>query len=207
MKKFFKKFQFKWWSWEIDTVKLIPFIILVLAFLPILPYEKKDGQLISVMGFEARENNFYLRLSDFRMLDTSEKESNTSNTDQIKNKPDSGNVMALISSYLDKNGDIDEYKKYLETTNYSENLKQCLILRNMLMSNLVIDSEIQNLFYLYIPSPVPAIWFSRFIIVQILELIATPYYTTEMLQKGSKKCSEFEHLWPSEKYLDLTFEE
>ena len=206
MKKFLKKFQFKWWSWEIDTVKLLPFIILVLAFLPILPYEKKDGQLISVMGFEAKENNFYLRLSDFRMLDTSEKESNTSNTDQIKNKPDSGNVMALISSYLDKNGDIDEYKKYLETSNYSENLKQCLILRNMLMSNLVIDSEIQNLFYLYIPSPVPAIWFSRFIIVQILELISEPYYTTEMLKKGSKKCGEFEHLWPSEKYLDLTFE-
>ena len=206
MKKFLKKFQFKWWSWEIDTVKLLPFIILILAFLPILPYEKKDGQLISVMGFEAKENNFYLRLSDFRMLDTSEKESNTSNTDQIKNKPDSGNVMALISSYLDKNGDIDEYKKYLETTNYSENLKQCLILRNMLMSNLVIDSEIQNLFYLYIPSPVPAIWFSRFIIVQILELITEPYYTTEMLKKGSKKCGEFEHLWPSEKYLDLTFE-
>ena len=206
MKKFLKKFKFKWWSWEIDTVKLFPFIILVLAFLPILPYEKKDGQLISVMGFEARENNFYLRLSDFRMLDTSENESNTSNTDQIKNKPDSGNVMALISSYLDKNGDIDEYKKYLETTNYSENLKQCLILRNMLMSNLVIDSEIQNLFYLYIPSPVPAIWFARFIIVQILELIAEPYYTTEMLQKGSKKCGKFEYLWPSEKYLDLTFE-
>ena len=203
---FFSKFKFKWWSWEIDTAKLFPFIILVLAFLPILPYEKKDGQLISVMGFEAKENNFYLRLSDFRMLDTSEKESNTSNTDQIKNKPDSGNVMALISSYLDKNGDIDEYKKYLETTNYSENLKQCLILRNMLMSNLVIDSEIQNLFYLYIPSPVPAIWFSRFIIVQILELITEPYYTTEMLKKGSKKCGEFEHLWPSEKYLDLTFE-
>ena len=206
MKKFLKKFQFKWWSWEIDTVKLLPFIILVLAFLPILPYEKKDGQLISVMGFEAKENNFYLRLSDFRMLDTSEKESNTSNTDQIKNKPDSGNVMALISSYLDKNGDIDKYKKYLETTNYSENLKQCLILRNMLMSNLVIDSEIQKLFYLYIPSPVPAIWFSRFIIVQILEYITKPYFTTEMLQKGSKKCGEFEHLWPSETYLDLTFE-
>ena len=206
MKKIFSKFKFKWWSWEIDAVKLFPFIVLVLAFLPILPYEKKDGQLISVMGFEAKENNFYLRVSDFRMLDTSEKESNTSNNDQLKSKPDSGNVMALISSYLDKNGDIDEYKKYLETTNYSENLKQCLILRNMLMSNLVIDSEIQNLFYLYIPSPVPAIWFSRFIIVQILELIAEPYYTTEMLKKGSKKCGEFEHLWPSEKYLDLTFE-
>ena len=206
MKKFLKKFQFKWWSWEIDTIKLLPFIILVLAFLPILPYEKKDGQLISVMGFEAKENNFYLRLSDFSWIGNSEIESNISNTEQIKYKPDSGSVMALISSYIDKNGDIGEYAKYLETTNYSENLKQCLILRNMLMSNLVIDSEIQNLFYLYIPSPVPAIWFSRFIIVQIFELIYEPQYPIEMLQKGSKKCGEFEHLWPSEKYLDLTFE-
>ena len=146
MKKILSKFKLKWWSWEIDTVKLLPFIILILAFLPILPYEKKDGQLISVMGFEAKENNFYLRFSDFRMLDTSENKSNTSNNDQIKNKPDSGNVMALITSYLDKNGDIEKYKKYLETTNYSENLKQCLILRNMLMSNLVIDSEYKNFF-------------------------------------------------------------
>tara|TARA_B100000212_G_C27259190_1_gene483719 strand:- start:207 stop:593 length:387 start_codon:yes stop_codon:yes gene_type:complete len=115
-------------------------------------------------------------------------------------------LIALISSYIDKNGDIKKYKKYPETTNYSGNLNQYLFLRNILMSNLVIDSQIQNLFYLYIPSPVPAICFSRFIIVQILELIATPYYTTEMLQKDSKKCGEFEHLWSSEKYLDLTFE-
>ena len=68
MKKIFSKFKFKWWSWEIDAVKLFPFIVLVLAFLPILPYEKKDGQLISVMGFEAKENNFYLNLKDFALL-------------------------------------------------------------------------------------------------------------------------------------------
>ena len=72
MKKILNKFKFKWWSWEIDTVKLFPFIILVLAFLPILPYEKKDGQLISVMGFEARENNFYLNLKDFDLINTTD---------------------------------------------------------------------------------------------------------------------------------------
>ncbi len=206
MKKFLKKFQLKWWSWEIDTVKLLPFIIFVLAFLPILPYEKKDGQLISVMGIEAKENNFYLRLSDFSLITNLEIESNISNTEQIKYKPDSGSVMALISSYIDKNGDIGEYAKYLETTNYSENLKQCLILRNMLMSDLVFNSELQRLYYLYIPSPVPAIWFFRIIIVHMLEVIGKPYFPIEMLQKGSKKCGEFKHLWPSEKYLDLTFE-
>ena len=69
MKNILSKFKFKWWSWEIDTVKLFPFIVLVLAFLPILPYEKKDGQLISVMGFEAKENNFYLNLNDFALLE------------------------------------------------------------------------------------------------------------------------------------------
>ena len=59
MKKLFSKFKFKWWSWEIDTLKLLPLFVLVLAFLPILTYEKKDGKLTSVLGFEASNNNFY----------------------------------------------------------------------------------------------------------------------------------------------------
>ena len=59
MKKFFKKFKFRWFSWEIDSVKLFPFLILFLAFLPILPYEKKDGKLVSVLGLQANVNNFY----------------------------------------------------------------------------------------------------------------------------------------------------
>ena len=59
MKKFLKKFKFKWFSWEIDSVKLFPFLILFLAFLPILPHEKKGGKLFSVLGLEANVNNFY----------------------------------------------------------------------------------------------------------------------------------------------------
>ena len=76
MKKFsfFSKFNFKWWSWEIDAIKILNYFIIILAFLPILPYEKKDGKLISVIGFEARENNFYIRLSDFSLIDTNSEE-------------------------------------------------------------------------------------------------------------------------------------
>ena len=59
MIKLFSKFKFKWWSWEIDTLKLLPFACLVLAFLPILPYEKKDGKIISFLGTEASNSNFY----------------------------------------------------------------------------------------------------------------------------------------------------
>ncbi len=59
MKKFLKEFQFKWWSGEIDTSDFLLFFLLALAFLPILPYEKKDGKLISVLGLEANVNNCY----------------------------------------------------------------------------------------------------------------------------------------------------
>ena len=114
----FSKFKFKWWSWEIDTVKLFPFIILVLAFLPILPYEKKDGQLISVMGFEAKENNFYLNLSDFTLLEGTDSNVENKNVDpKVNNKPDKyQSHLAKINSYLDKNGIVnnDKYKNYLE---------------------------------------------------------------------------------------------
>tara|TARA_A100001035_G_C27670895_1_gene448297 strand:+ start:217 stop:858 length:642 start_codon:yes stop_codon:yes gene_type:complete len=208
---FFSKFKFKWWSWEIDTVKLFPFIILVLAFLPILPYEKKDGQLISVMGFEAKENNFYLNLSDFALLEGTDNNVENKNVDpKVNNKPDKyQSHLAKINSYLDKNGIVnnDKYKNYLESKNYSEELKQCLILRNILMTELVIAGETKRILSQWVPSPVPAVWIARLGIFWILELIMNPYFSPEMLEKGAKKCNQFEHLWPSEKYLDLTFEE
>ena len=211
MKKFFKKFKFKWFSWEIDTVKLFPFIILALAFLPILPYEKKDGQLVSVMGFEARENNFYLNSNDFALLEGTDSNEENKNVDPklIKTPKKNQSYLAEINSYLDKNGIIyiDKYKDYLDSTTYSKELKQCLIVRNMLMTELVTSSQTRMMLYKWVPTPVPAIWIARLFILWILELIIQPSFTPEMLEKWSKKCGEFEHLWPSEKYLDLTFEE
>ena len=118
MKKILSKFKLKWWSWEIDTVKLFPFIILVLAFLPILPNEKKDGQLISVMGFEANENNFYLNLNDFALIEGTDNNLDNKNVDpKLNNKPDKyQSHLAKINSYLDKNGIVnnDKYKNYLD---------------------------------------------------------------------------------------------
>ena len=206
----FSKFKFKWWSWEIDAVKILNYFIIILAFLPILPYEKKDGKLISVMGFEARENNFYIRLSDYSLIDTNS-EKRLRYEDQKTNKGQENNlsVLAEIGEYLEKNGIVnnEKYKNYLDSKNYSEELKSCLILRNMLMSELVVDSKIRRVLHDYVPSPVPAIWVLRIFIDYILDYLSTPYFTLEMLERGAKKCSEFDHLWPSEKYLDLTFEE
>ena len=207
---FFSKFKFKWWSWEIDAIKILNYFIIILAFLPILPYEKKDGKLISVMGFEARENNFYIRLSDFSLIDTNS-EKRIEYEAQKTNKVQENNlsVLAEIGEYLEKNGIVnnEKYKNYLDSKNYSEELKSCLISRNMLMSELVVDSKIRRVLHDYVPSPVPAIWILRIFIDYILDYLSTPYFTLEMLERGAKKCSEFDHLWPSEKYLDLTFEE
>ena len=178
--------------------------------MPILPYEKKDGKLISVMGFEARENNFYIRLSDYSLIDTnSEKRLKYEAQKTNKGQENNLSVLAEIGEYLEKNGIVnnEKYKNYLDSKNYSEELKSCLILRNMLMSELVVDSKIRRVLNDYVPSPVPAIWVLRIFIDYILDYLSTPYFTLEMLERGAKKCSEFDHLWPSEKYLDLTFEE
>ena len=206
---FFSKFKFKWWSWEIDAIKILNYFIIILAFLPILPYEKKDEKLISVMGFEARENNFYI-LGDFTMVDTFSDERLKHNA-QKTNKVEENNssILVEIGEYLEKNGLVnkEKYKKYLDSKNYSDRLKACLDFRNFLMSGIVIDSKKDRTILEYVPSPVPAIWVLRIFIHYILDYLSTPYFTSEMLERGAKKCSEFDHLWPSEKYLDLTFEE
>ena len=75
------------------------------------------------------------------------------------------------------------------------------------MTELVISGETKRILSQWVPSPVPAVWIARLGIFWILELIMNPYFSPEMLEKGAKKCNQFEHLWPSEKYLDLTFEE
>ena len=207
---FFSKFKFKWWSWEIDAIKILNYFIIFLAFLPILPHEKKDGQLISVMGFEARENNFYIRLSDFSIIDTNyEKRLEKDPQKTTKLQENNLSILAEIGEYLEKNGIVnnEKYENYLNSKNYSEELKTCLILRNMIMSEIVTDSKIRRILHDYVPSPVPAIWVLRIFFHYILDYLSTPYITSTMLERGQKKCNEFDYLWPSEKYLDLIFEE
>ena len=207
---FFSKFKFKWWSWEIDAIKILNYFIIFLAFLPILPHEKKDGQLISVMGFEARENNFYIRLSDFSIIDTNyEKRLEKDPQKTTKLQENNLSILAEIGEYLEKNGIVnnEKYENYLNSKNYSEELKTCLILRNMIMSEIVTDSKIRKILHDYVPSPVPAIWVLRIFFHYILDYLSTPYITSTMLERGQKKCNEFDYLWPSEKYLDLIFEE
>ena len=71
----------------------------------------------------------------------------------------------------------EKYENYLDSKNYSEELKTCLILRNMLMSEIVVDSKIRRVLHDYVPSPVPAIWVLRIFIHYILDLHFEILYT------------------------------
>ena len=97
--------------------------------------------------------------------------------------------MAEIGEYLEKNGIVnnEKYENYLDSKNYSEELKTCLILRNMLMSEMVVSSKTRRVLHDYVPSPVPAIWVLRIFIHYILDYITTPYIALETLENESKK--------------------
>ena len=129
MRKLLSKFKFKWWSWEIDTLKLLPFAFLVLAFLPILPYETKDGKLISVMGYEAGEKNFYRLNLDKEIMDLTE-------TDIP---------------------DFSKQKKYLLNRGYSEEKAKCVNIRDLYLYDYFYNNQMQIYLNKWATSPVPII--------------------------------------------------
>ena len=179
MKIFLKKFQFKWWSWEIDTVKLFPFIILVLAFLPILPYEKKDGNLISVTGISANTNNFYdLGLKALKTGDIKE-----------------GDALYELFKMSDiYKYDFDKYRKYLIEKGYSSDEATCLVTKDAIFSDFFIEKEMYNIVSKYLPSPVPMIWIARLIILNQFQ-----YYDTsqdDFHERFYKNCKKFSGVFP-----------
>ena len=133
MMKLFSKFKFKWWSWEIDTLKLLPFAILVLVFLPILPYEKKDGKIISFLSTEASNNNFY----DLFLTET----------------------FSLINQYIEK--DFNYANEYYLNKGFSDKKASCLEVRDIVIGQTVFDNKLNNSLNRDTFSPVPIIWLTR----------------------------------------------
>ena len=176
MKKLFSKFKFKWWSWEIDTLKLLPLFVLVLAFLPILTYEKKDGKLHSVLGFEASNNNFY-NLSPDKEL-------------------------SQIAEY---NIDYDSQKNYLLDEGFSKKKANCIITRDLITSETYYYVELSKALDKYAPSPVPLIWLTRTIIKDIFKQISIIDVSFETFDTFKEKCKEFGELVPPPGYLKNKF--
>lgn len=55
MKNILSKFKFKWWSWEIDSVKLFPFLILFLAKAGIVKAKNYGDLKIKALKIEVSE--------------------------------------------------------------------------------------------------------------------------------------------------------
>jgi len=189
MKKFFKKFKFKWFSWEIDSVKLFPFLILFLAFLPILPHEKKGGKLFSVLGLEANVNNFY----DLG----------------IKSLEEGGTKEGDALYSLEKLSDLDfpfiKHREYLLEKGYEKDLMNCILLRDLFVYNLHYQSEQSYILNSYVPSPVPVVWFSRLLIKQFVDNIILSTFRMEELNSYLNKCSKYGEMFTPKGYLDGDF--
>jgi len=177
MKKLFLKFKFKWWSWEIDTLKILPFAFLVLAFLPILPYETKDGKLISVMGYEAGEKNFYRLDPDKEMMD-------------------------LIETDIP---DASKQKKYLLNRGFSEEKAKCINIRDLYLYEYFYDNQMQIYINKWATSPVPIIMLTKILLKDYIsrEFISSSSYET--FEKFKKECKKFGNIVPPPGYLDNKF--
>ena len=177
MKKLFSKFKFKWWSWELDTLRVLPFIFLVLAFLPILPYEKKDGKLISVMGYEAVENNFYtLHLND--------------------------QILDLVSMDFPN---YQSQKQYLLNEGYSKEEASCVYMRDLYLNDYFYNNQLKILFYKWTASPVPIMWLARILFMDLLKRDTISSSSYETFEKLINRCKAFGNLVPPPGYLDNKF--
>ena len=193
MKKFFKKFKFRWFSWEIDSVKLFPFLILFLAFLPILPYEKKDGKLVSVLGLQANVNNFYdLGITSLEEGGTKE-----------------GDALYSLEKLSDLDFPLNKHNEYLLEKGYEKDLKNCILFRDLFVYNYHYQSEQIYILNSYVPSPVPVVWFSRLLIKQFLDELTLPPFRMRDLSVHLNKCSKYGKMFTPKGYLegDFNYEE
>ena len=198
MRSFFSKFKFKWWSWELDAVKLLPALLIVLAFLPVLPYEKKDGELVSVLGFDASAKNFYF--VGWKIFSDEYQ-----GEDEDEWKEGGGSLYPLVSLWGKQQPEIQKQKEYLLNQGATEQLATCIVIRDTLLSNYFFEAENRTLLNKYPPSPVPAIWLARSIIKNGLDLLIYTDIKSGTFAKLRDKCSEFKNMAPPKGYLEGDF--
>ena len=200
MKHFISKFTFLKWNWEFDILKIFPYLFLFISFLPILPYEKKEGKLISVLGKEASVENFY--------------ELGIKNLDSIF-----GLYITEKKSYIPKEGEAfyELYKlgeqplpvgqrKFLQSKGYEKQLIDCLVLRDMFLFSYFFDSETRYLLDNYPTSPVPTIWLVRLIIKEVISQNIYPFVRFKGLNIMLEKCSKYDDRFMQPGYLQDKFE-
>ena len=195
IQSFFSKFKFKWWSWELDAVKIVPAILMLLAFLPVLPHEKKDGKLISVLGVEASVNNFYE--IGWRKVFATEAEGEEILKGEAFYELDKLYEIAITNTR--------KHKEYLMKKGIPIEKASCIIMRDFFLYNYFMDNDAKVILNKYPPSPVPAVWMIRIPFKYLLELISTTSIRFEDFNTLVDKCSKFKNMAPPTGYLEDDF--
>ena len=158
-----------------------------ISFLPILPYEKKEGKLSSVLGKKASVENFYEL--GFKSLDSL-----------------FGLYITGKEGYIPKEGEAfyELYKlgeqpipstsgqrKFLQNNGYEKQLIDCIVMRDFFLYIYFSDSEIRYLLDNYPTSPVPVVWLVRLIIKEVMSQNIYPYARFKNTNTLIDKCSKY----------------
>ena len=166
------------------------FIFLIIGFLPVVPFENKDGKLY-VGGFESNNKNFYSfkyleNLADYKVDKSFEP------TDRFNKE---------FSTIIDSK----RYSSYLKNKKLEDEITKCIVNRDFFLVSLSTQVNTTRELMKLSVSPVPFIWITRLITNYFLIEISYPEFptTNELIKKLSKNCDDSRFITAPKNLLDF----
>ena len=179
LKKFFK----------LGKLDYAIFIFLIIGFLPVVPFENKEGKLY-VGGFESNNKNFY----SFKYLANLavDKDNNSFEPTDKFNKE--------FNTFIDQK----KYSSYLKNKKLEDEIAKCIVKRDIFL--VALSSQVNSTRELIklSASPVPFIWIARLITNYFL-IETYPEFpsTNELIKKLSKNCDDSRFITAPNNLLDF----
>ena len=180
LKKFFK----------LGKLDYAIFIFLIIGFLPVVPFENKDGKLY-VGGFESNNKNFY----SFKYLENLA-------VDKVNNSFDpTDKFNKEFSTIIDSK----KYSSYLKNKNLEDEIAKCIVKRDLYLVSLSTQVNTNRELIKLSASPVPFIWIARLITNYFLIEISYPEFpaTNELIKNLSKNCDDSRFITAPKNLLDF----
>tara|TARA_A100001035_G_scaffold278557_1_gene277680 strand:+ start:476 stop:1354 length:879 start_codon:yes stop_codon:yes gene_type:complete len=163
---------------------------LIIGFLPVLPFENKDGKLY-VGGFESNNKNFYSfkyleNLGEYKVNNSFEP------TDNFNNE-----FITIL--------DTKKYSSFLKSKNLKDEIVKCIVKRDFFLVSLSTQVNTTRELIRLTASPVPFIWIARLITNYILLEISFPEFppSNELIEKLSKNCDDSRFITAPKNLLDF----
>ena len=166
------------------------FIFLIIGFLPVIPFENKDGKLY-VGGFESNNKNFY-SFKYFGNLAVDAANNSFEPTAKFNEE---------FSTFIDSK----KYSAYLKNKKLEDKIAKCIVKRDVFLVGLSSQVNTTRELIKLSPSPVPFIWIARLIINYYLIEISSPQWppTNQLIKKLSKNCDDSRFITAPKNLLDF----